>query len=651
MSHVRSIAKRMRNESGAVLVMVALFTPVALLFFAFVADVSYAWLHQRHLQVQADAAALAGAQDYWPGCSNTQIYADAARYGGVASGQSYNAQTGGAASGTVYQLINSQKFYGQAPVDTTVNTADPCTAQMLDVKMTEAGMPWWLGGLDGLLSKVPFINAQARVEIRQLTTSGPGDMPVAVNDATFNSAEAFFIDESKGTVLGHANFGTPTSNSGLLAWTSGAYSLTVPTATGNGTSDVGVRIAMSAGNNLTGNMATDCAATGVSCYDTASNTAQLLDVHGYPTTGSGSTSSPIARQVVMTQGQCNDWYYTNATTDCGDGIQATLDLGANPNLSNTPITANVGSNSTTLNCTYNGTSKLTTCTGTITLTAGSGRNQVDIQVGNGKNAPTVTNVQSTYAAAISGNAGPIQGLGLYEGASGDVSSLQQGSTHSLVVQMITSADLAAAQSVGDPKYTMRLDGTGSQNQSVSCTPVSTPSGLSTWEAALATGCQGQYGMNQALTCPDTNTPVDCIPPATGNKQNNVAKALNYRILGSTSPNGCTSPNNWSSYPNLPAHDPRIVTVFVTPNGSFSGSGGSTSQQVPIVTFAAFYVTGWQGQGQGFTNPCQGHGDDTAAPGTIVGHFITYINALNTGSTGGTICQPNSLGECIAVMTR
>ena len=94
-------------------------------------------------------------------------------------------------------------------------------------------------------------------------------------------------------------------------------------------------------------------------------------------------------------------------------------------------------------------------------------------------------------------------------------------------------------------------------------------------------------------------------------------------------------------------DPRIVQLFLTPFGSFNGSGNGS---VPVIGFATFYVTGWAGSGGGFSNPCQGSGDDPAPDGYIVGHFIKYIDTLNPG-TGSTPCDPNALGSCVAVMTR
>ena len=114
---------------------------------------------------------------------------------------------------------------------------------------------------------------------------------------------------------------------------------------------------------------------------------------------------------------------------------------------------------------------------------------------------------------------------------------------------------------------------------------------------------------------------------------------------------CTAPNHWSNFPNLNPGDPRLLQVFLTPYGSFSGSGSGT---VPVVDFAEFYVTGWTGQGQGFNNPCQGNGDDPVPnndAGYIVGHFIKYVDTLNSGGGGPALCDFNSFGNCVAVLTK
>ena len=132
--------------------------------------------------------------------------------------------------------------------------------------------------------------------------------------------------------------------------------------------------------------------------------------------------------------------------------------------------------------------------------------------------------------------------------------------------------------------------------------------------------------------------------------NQVPAGLNLRILGDEKPAACTSPNNWSMFPDIPPGDPRVVQVFLTPFGSFTGSGSTT---VPVTKFATFYVTGWTSQGGGFANPCKGNGDDPVPnddAGYIVGHFIKYVYTLNTGGGSGLPCSASSFGSCIAVLT-
>jgi hypothetical protein len=87
---------------------------------------------------------------------------------------------------------------------------------------------------------------------------------------------------------------------------------------------------------------------------------------------------------------------------------------------------------------------------------------------------------------------------------------------------------------------------------------------------------------------------------------------------------------------------------VTPFGSFDGSGNTT---VPVTRFAAFYITGWTGQGSGFNNPCQGNGDDLAPDSaTIVGHFIKYVDTTGNGA-GSSGCDFTSVDSCALIMTQ
>lgn len=139
-------------------------------------------------------------------------------------------------------------------------------------------------------------------------------------------------------------------------------------------------------------------------------------------------------------------------------------------------------------------------------------------------------------------------------------------------------------------------------------------------------------------------PWTCVDIRTGQAVNQVAARMNQRILGTDKPTTCTSPNHWSSFPNLSKSDRRIVSVFLTPFGTFQGSGSGT---VPIQDFGTFYVTGWAGSGNGFSNPCP---DTVPASGFITGHFIKFVKSIGSGS-GSQACDLNRFGACVAVMTR
>jgi Putative Flp pilus-assembly TadE/G-like len=685
------------NERGAVLVIFAVFAPVAILFAAFAIDAGNWWLHKRHLQLQADAGALAAAQQFQP-CVNEAIYKTAGQYSGAASVITpegpmtsatplVNLQTAGTSQENIKELINSQTYFSQTtPVDTSVSTAPPCTAggMMVDIKLTENGLPWYFRPFSRLLSIVPDVNAHARVEIRQKTSTN-GAFPVAINDLRPRAAEAYFVDESVNpatqlTTCGSAGNASCAvalkrdgSVNGLSTWdnleTAIPFAMRKP--------NVGVRIAIAGRASLTGNMKTDCEQSFVTCSDASSAQLGLLHIQGYSAIGTASVTSPIARQAQLSgaPGGCIDGYFSRSAASCTIAVSAHVDWGTPAPPTGADVDAIV--NGTCYALTFQstsgtnelwssaGTAPAKSCanvqaknragTGYVALEARAGATAIELQAIDTSATKKFGVVQRTYSAGA--NSEPVQEafLGQVGGAPHDADSFrlcEQGNqgeacTPSLVVTVRLSGSLGDAQSVSDPIYTMRFSGTGSQNQSISC-------GGGTYAETLASGCPGMWGVNPTLTCPDTNTPVDCVQPATGNKENQVSKGMNLRILGSEKPTICSSPNHWNTFtftngvPNVSATDPRVVTVFITPYGSFSGSGASASY--PITEFATFYVTGWQGQGNGFNNPCQGNGDDTAASGTIVGHFIKYTT-LDASGGGTTICEPNALGQCVAVLTR
>jgi hypothetical protein len=365
---------------------------------------------------------------------------------------------------------------------------------------------------------------------------------------------------------------------------------------------------------------------------------------------------------------CSDGYFSNATTSCTFGVAAKIDVGATPNPPGFNVSAMVAGASTALAYQTTGTFA-GLWTGTATLPAGTagGPNSkpVDLSfscVKNGQNptpgctgTPTpVTDVQRAYAANA-GTSGTIETAGVSEGGIPDANSFQvcetgnANCTHNLVVTIALSGSLQDAQSVSDPLYVMRFGSktSASQTGAIACPP----GGQGGLRTNIATGCTGTYERNCSVAptpcisdagCANVNPlsggspppPADCVLTDNGLKTGQFKQGMATRMANAT------CPNHWSSFPNIPNTDPRIVQVFITAYGSFGGSG---NQAYPIQGFAAFYVTGWDGDSCG--------SDDPAGKDQFVGHFIKYINAFDPGAGGGGKCNANTFGNCVTVLTR
>lgn len=633
--------------------MVVIWLPILIVFVTFVIDVANWFEHKRHLQVQADAAALAAAQDFRFPCVDQPIIDTAQDY----SGDQYNAQIGGTPSDDVHMLINSRTYYNQAsPVDNTVNTNPPCTAKMIDVKMTETDLPWYFK-----IAQVPFIDAHARVSILQVNTLA-GALPVAVPEVNPRSARVMFVDEttSPPTVLASRELTRTGAANGLVIWDNAGSPLPVTISSAK----IGVRVALGGGSSAT------CTDPLVECYD-AGSVNGILHARGWTAAGSGAQPAvPIARDVTLFNGTCTDAYFSSAADSCTIGVRAKVDFGtSNPSTVGGKVTAVVGGLDYPM--TYSATSGDWTTATTIPVAPGSGPVPVNLKweetagtvagntckTGNGNKCTGSFGTLQRGFSASEARSGPIKLAQIWENGSFWANSFERCSpvqtscTHNLVVKIGVAGTLQDAQGVNDPVVSLRVTG-GSQNQSLDCDP-----DVTNLKDELANGCAPPYKRNAGTACPGTAgalwgspKPWPCVAIQTGTAVNQVPAGMNKRILGDEHANTCSSPNNWSSFPNLAQDDPRIVNVFLTPYGSFSGSGSTT---VPVVDFATFYVTGWTGQGGGFSNPCQGHGDDPVPgndPGYIVGHFIKYVQTLNNGNGGTQPCDLNSFGLCVAVLT-
>ncbi len=647
------------------MVTTAIVLPVVVLLATLVIDVGNWFEHRRHLQMQADAAVLAAAGDVTFPCDNDAIKARAAQYGGLAplDGQGpFNVQIGNTPAANVHAVFNSPTWSGQGtPTDPDVRTGEPCEASMIDLKLTETDLPYFFR-----LASVDHINAHARVEINRATEL-ENFIPVSVIDQRWERGEVTFLNESppagQSAELGRRALVKQGVNGDGLAILGTANDL--PITFGSGVDRVTVRVAISSNNSTT------CGDAGVRCYD------DILFVRGYqgaPAVSAGS--APKARDVRLVAGTCDDAAFTTTATNSGSActvtVQATVDWGvANPiSTYDAKVTAQLAGGATVPLTLSAGV-----WSGTLSLPASAGPRSVTLDwraekgtiggktCGTGKGnkpAPCTGSfgvAQRTFSSSPSGS-GPIEIAQLWEGGGYGANSFRQcdsgnsSCTRSLGVKIAVPGTLANAQSVSDPLYRMRVLDQSSQTQALDC-----DENLSNLEDEFALGCSSPgYVINTGQSCDGYNNPgampdpSPCTVTQTGATQSQIGKGMNRRILGDPKPSVCTSPNNWASFPNLDRDDPRIVFILLTPYESFSGSG---NQAFPVVEFAAFYVTGWQGN-PGFDNPCQGNGDDTAVRGEIVGHFIKYVQIASGGAgSGGQPCDlsSNGLGVCVTELTR
>jgi hypothetical protein len=677
------------GERGAVLVMVVLWLPVLILFLMFVVEVGNWFEHKRHLQMQADAGAFA-AGGLFNGCfnnpatANTAIEAAARSYSGdptvAAPTPRFNEQIGGGYRGTVTTRINRKTFeVAGPPADDTIEQP-PCDAKMIDVKMTEADLPWFFR-----VASVPAINARARVQIQQLQTSA-GALPVGVPDNNPLAGAAIFVDETNGSVITTQQLTKvgPTSafnGVNLTEWSSAAASVSIPSAR------VGVVIALAGISGWTPPTGTPtltqiCDQILVECYDGADvgPWTGLDFIRGYTMAGSGSASAPLLRDVTLFNQSCTDnsGAYFLLHAGCSVGVRAKVDFGTGTNDPTLPAAQrgvsallkvdgygcpNSGQNPKGCNMTYNATGPnagyfTTTATGGFPVMPADGLpHPIQLNWGTGTGGSrrdgSFTNAQRSYSAGAASD--PVQYISVTEIAPG-ANALTIGS-HTLHVNIGVVQSLQQNQ-VDPAAPAVALKVLGSRTQAIDCDPAAGTN----LAFELANGCKPTYTINTGVPCntyqyystlPQT-APWECTRTQTGGAVGQVYQGMLDRTQGGL--NSCTNPNNWRDADgdglvtipeDIPPGDPRIIQLFVTPFGSFSGSGNGV---IPVTNFATFYVTGFSKNGGGQGDPCTPADPVPAkAGGWIVGHFIKYIPSINTGG-GGTACNFNSFGTCVAVLT-
>jgi hypothetical protein len=303
-------------------------------------------------------------------------------------------------------------------------------------------------------------------------------------------------------------------------------------------------------------------------------------------------------------------------------------------------------------------------------------------------------VQSLYLGdeASAGVLTMVRTSGTAQASGGQVPGAMQWFRAQPTAQMITvypTVGLESSLYAGLHKV-LRLAGAQS-NQSLDCEPATGGQGHDF--QMFYTGCDPWYAPNTFSGppwwlapnppghCPDKNgilaEPNDqghrwqCVIKAPGFSPNVIGDGIASAIGNCANVNNnscnqyaCTNfnyydpakPNQWALGTGQPS--PRVVFLFIAPYGAFKNTG--SQEGLPVLDFAAFYITGWRGSGGAGQNPCEGTDPDGGGPakpdetatgkGSIMGYFVNYA-LPNAPGDPGSICVIGQLRPCVPVLVR
>lgn len=692
---LRRIGQTASDERGSVIVAGAVLIVALAMLGAGVIEVGEWFQHRRNLQVRTDAAALAAGQAF-NACFNigaggpyaneqaadTEIESWARAYGGVqAKGtQLYNKRFDQPGALMSFQSDTAPSSANPQPTQNLghecfvngdpTNTSPSNWNLMEDVRTTQEGLSPFFS-----LAPSVTIHGWARVQLQVIKALRPS-MPLAIPDVNPKAVAVTFVNNATGQALSGCTqapiqpctfpLAGPTSSGTINGW-NGTATFPMPSAPDV---NVGMRVSIGAQN---GNCANVTATNAYTCYDYSSSKG-ILAIRSYSSAAVTGTT-PILRAVTPTT--CSGTPYfsnlqaTPATGNCDNvGVAAVVNFPSGAtNQSVTYAIAQGGCpNRINGSMTQSGTtwasglSSLPTANGIydvcIAWSYGSGRNQQQGVFNNGNPVQEIFSGSDGSDPALPG--GPIMSAGLAGGTT--PYSFVAGSTATVSVSIGLTGGVHVNQRcfngtsgknyscATDPPVLLRTANTsGSLNYAIDCGTIPGNNGGNLYQM-VRYGCANSFSINVADICPDQGpapTPPDCAPVMTGDKTGQVRQALNDRFAVGN--NGC-APNN---YPNTAvAGDPRIVRLVDTDFSAYLGNqGGSSSSDVPVVTFATFYVTGWDGASNAcaaVNEPPPPNSDTKGNSSNLWGHFISYET---DGTPSGTKCVGGSVVPCVAALVR
>lgn len=629
-------------------------------------------------------------------------------------------------------MVPGTNGYG---LDNTLDSADadtfgdPCNERYLDVKGTdEDAPPLW-----GLIPFTPDPKSKARVEIRDLE-SARGMLPWAVPEIDPAAVVALFVDEDptgaepevfKTQDLMEQDLGLPWST-----WVTAAGQENITLDGGH--VSTGVVILISKNDEtppLSGDLSDTCTSSPglIACYGNPTGlTSGLSYIHAY-NGGTGATlQNPIVREVTLTDIGCpagdDSAPYFTLSGGCTAAIEAVVDFGpvaagqADPRDWPACVTLNASPGGTLIpagnvvgGIRFTGT--------TMNLPTGAGQIALDLswesedQPGGPDNcnntrwSGTEDKVAAPYVADTA--SGPIEYLQLYatkdDGTPVNPNSVERntlGNTYNYVVHVGLPKPHDLDVNYTDPPLLLRMASpSGSQNQAWDC------DAGQNFREEITNGCEttyienyrdddgdGVYQWNNILCAGWSTTnlppptigpgpspyPSDCVITETGDKTGQLRDGLHDRLE-----TPCYE-NNWpgdatelaefkgpdgQSY----ASDPRYVTLIITDDTAFTGSG---NEALPIKYFAGFYVTGWdyhptQSPGcpdSAFTDPDKGNDchpifgvpenpdgscrsyNHNLDNGDVWGYFVDIVVFSGAGTPSDNLCVfGGDPAACIAVL--
>lgn len=665
-------------ERGAVAVMVAAMLPVLVLFLAFVIDTGNAWVHKRHLELQAYDGAFAGALGPWvPFCDDTEIIERARQYAGFPSSKGapenvlsdFIGNTGAPAV-----AINSAAFPseggtdfsedGLTPCQTLLSPADPDKPAYLDVKITEDDAPLFFGsffqGLFGGFSVWDAINAHARVEI-QNAFQEEEVRPLAVrDDSAYLCARVILVNASTGATIQSIDLPARTRHDPDQQDPTSYTQFTNPGGTEvflpQTAQSVYVRAALG-----------DCAGSeDVYPQDDRGDPVDGVSFLNVYSTAGPQGATPALHSVWLSGSCAPDSYFSSPLANpptpdpCGVTVTANVEFPAGAQ--NPQVTIN-GAQATQSGNLWSAT---------FSVPAGSGPQpyRISWKYGPGNKRGDFGLQQQHYSGTDDPTAPSSSGrISLFQvGCVADCPSGMQGTTSgantfpkgtSPTLQFTVRVNGLANSKPQDPPIILRFGVQSSKRTgAIDCGQGS--SGGTQLKDAVIAGCPSpvyEWAPPADMISPNdvpAPEPINAVVAIPGNKVGTgVVAGLEERIG--------TSCNHWNAYRDsngaagaIPADDPRLITIVVTTPANLSGGGGA-NVEIPVLVLATFYVTGvgdLVGNGQGCNNePFPGKGNPAVRKSSVWGHWIKYVKLSGIGRGSGQPCNPNQFGDCIAVLVR